>query len=465
MSMAKVKKKETESPAATAGQGWAVTVMRPVQWLMKTRLYPGVFQAVSVAIFGLVVYFGIFGTIRPSYNFATVVTWTIWWPLLPVSLLLMGRVWCAICPLVPAISLTQRLAHPQRTPGVFLRRYGIWIMGLLFVLLTWADRVWRITSSPMGTALLLLSLLVGAVAFALVYQRRVFCRYICPIGAFTGLYAMTSAVELRSKGPSDCQECGKWCYRGNVQFNGCPLYQYVRTMDTNRNCNLCGECVKTCAWDVVEVRARPPGRELWQLRTPLFGEALLVMFLVGIVFMQTADMSTAWGKYMRWLMDATGLQSYNLLFSLTFLAALGGVAGAYLLATRWGATQRSWRGSFAAFGYAYIPLALATHLGHNTIHLAGEGTRAVDSALRSLGIALSAAPVADTRMAPMSQGWAVPVILLGGLGSLYVAWRISRKEEFKGWQKRFLPHAIFLLVLTGVFIELFLIPMNPRHAH
>lgn len=126
---------------AIESRGWDLLSLGPIRRFMVSPLYPGIFQVVSFVVFSLVVYFGLLGTIRPRYNFATALTWTIWWPLLPLSFLLVGRAWCTVCPLVPGISLVHRAVHSGRMPGRILRRHGVWLMGLGFVSLTWADRV------------------------------------------------------------------------------------------------------------------------------------------------------------------------------------------------------------------------------------------------------------------------------------------------------------------------------------
>ena len=120
----------TAPAGASPPRGWDLFSLAPVRRLVLSSLYPGVFQAVSVVVFGLVVYFGLWGTVRPGQNFATTVTWTVWWALLPVSFFLVGRAWCAVCPVVPGMSLVQRAVHPSQMPGRLLRRNGVWLMGL-----------------------------------------------------------------------------------------------------------------------------------------------------------------------------------------------------------------------------------------------------------------------------------------------------------------------------------------------
>ena len=437
---------------------------RALTAVLASRLYPLVLQVPFLILFGLITYFGFFGTIRPGRNFGTVMTWTLWWPILPITLFLFGRVWCAVCPLATVSSLVQRIVHPTRLPGRFLRRYGVALMIVTFVGVTWADRTWTITRSPRATGILLLALLGGAILVSLLYQRRAWCRYICPIGALTGIYATTSVLELRAKEPT-CTGCLKDCYKGNNKAEGCPLYQFPSTMDSNRDCNLCGNCVKACPQGYISVSGRPPGRELWRLTQPMAGEALLAVVMVPMVFMQTFDMSAAWGGYMRWMVERVGIDSYLAVFTITFFASIAIAVGLYGLASLLGSdTRRTWGKSLALFGYAFIPLALAGHIAHNISHLVTEGPRGVQTSLSQVGLHLNfVAQSGEQLMAvrPMLP-LTLSVLAVGIAGSFFVLWRLGRKE---GGNRAILAHGTVLLVATGLFLWLFLLPMNPTHSH
>lgn len=431
---------------------------------MANPVYPLVLQLPFLALFGLIVYFAMFGTIRPGRNFGTVMTWTLWWPILPITLVLLGRVWCAVCPLATVSSFVQGIVRPTRLPGRFLKRYGIFMMIVTFVGLTWADRTWTITRSPRATGILLLTLLAGAALVSVLYQRRAWCRYICPLGALTGIYSTTSVTELRARAGA-CSGCQKECYRGSSEAKGCPLYQFPSTMDSNRNCNLCGDCVKACPQGRMEVRGRPPGRELWQLTHPVPGEALLAVVMVPMVFMQTFDMSVAWGDYMRWMVERVGIDSYMAVFSLTFFAAIAVAVGLYTLANlAVSRTRGAWSRNFALFGYAFIPLALAGHIAHNVSHLVTEAPRGVQTALSQVGLhlAIVAQPgeqLAATRpMLPL----ALSILAIGVAGSFFVLWKLAKKE---GNRRAMFAQGAVLMIATSLFLWLFLLPMNPTHSH
>ena len=419
----------------------------------------------------LIVYLALTGTIRPARNIATMATWTLWWAVLPWSFLVAGRVWCAICPLGAISAWTQRAADlfgfgPKRKPGATLKRVGPWLMVFTFVALAWVDRVFSIIGSPRATGALLLVLLGGAVLLGLLYRRRVWCRYLCPLGALSGVYAMTAALELRAD-TTACHECRtKPCYTGNDEREGCPLYEFPQTMDSNRNCTLCGECVKICPRNAIRISPRQPGRELWLLRRPLLAEATLGVVMVALVYLQTIDMTLPWGDYVKMVVENTPLQSYNAVFSATFGAVIGLALSGYLVAS-WAAARIGGIGlaaSLGVFGYAFVPLALAGHLGHNFSHLLLEGPAALQVILSQAG--LITLPQATSETVPDYRGvtlLAVAVLLLGIAGAFYVLRRLARRyipTPRAAW-----PQFALLTAFSVAYLVMFLLPMNPRHGH
>lgn len=441
---------------------------RPVRWFVGSWIYPSAFQWVFGAAFVLILLYAFFGTIRGSQNLATVVIWSLWWPLLPIFLFLFARAWCAVCPLAWAGGLVQRVPYSIRGPApAFLRKYGIWLMALSFILLTWADRVWSFTSVPRATGTIFLVLLAGALITSFLYQRMVWCRYFCPIGALTGLYAMAAPLELRAQS-SVCRTCTtKDCYRGNLRVEGCPLLEFPSVMDSNRNCSLCTKCIRACPKDVIKLQLRPPLAEIWKISKTVLGESFLSVTLVAVVFVQTIDMTTVWSRFMRWVVEGTPIKDYNLAFTVSFLGVLAAVLALFLMAVLASAKLGSarWQGNFAAYGYAYLPLALAGHLGHNLAHIFTESPRAIQVAINQLGLPfqLIYLSLEDPQGMTSAGPLAISIVALGFLASLFVAWEVGMTRG-KG-SRSALPHLALILFLGFIFLQMFFLPMNPRHGH
>src|SRR5674536_348946 len=116
--------------------------------------------------------------------------WVLWWPLIPVVFVFLGRFWCAVCPFGLISDVVQKLVGLHRPVPRFLKRYGIWIIDASFLAITWSDHVWGIVESPWGSGVLLLLLTTAVVVSGALFQRRTFCRYLCCL-----LYTSDAADE------------------------------------------------------------------------------------------------------------------------------------------------------------------------------------------------------------------------------------------------------------------------------
>ena len=57
------------------------------------------------------------------------------------------------------------------------------------------------SNSPRLTAGLIAVLTLASAWIGLVFERRAFCRYVCPLTAFIGLNSLFSMLELRRREP------------------------------------------------------------------------------------------------------------------------------------------------------------------------------------------------------------------------------------------------------------------------
>jgi Polyferredoxin len=91
------------------------------------------------------------------------------------------------------------------------------------------------------TAIVLLAIILLSLLLSLIFERRAFCNYLCPIGGFTGLYAQAGPVEVRVKEAEVCAaHSEKLCY------DACPWGQYPLALKSSANCGLCMECLRVC---------------------------------------------------------------------------------------------------------------------------------------------------------------------------------------------------------------------------
>jgi hypothetical protein len=221
-----------------------------------------------------------------------------------------------------------------------------------------------------------LGLTLGAVALAVIFEKRVFCRYVCPVGGIFGLYSMTAPVRLTVKDRKICQqECShKNCYQA------CTWFQFPPGMDRNAECSLCLACVRACPNDNIALHAQPFGSDLAQFRShrKSLDEASAVAAVLGVALLQTMVMLNGWSDWEirtgTWLHIAPGRLLYSIIF-----VSVGVVFPALLLSlvVYCSESRRKARSDFfpalRTYAYCFLPLGLALHAAHNFHHLFGEG--------------------------------------------------------------------------------------------
>jgi ferredoxin len=434
---------------------------KPIKAFLKSPLYPAVFAYPVLLVFAYIIYALLWGPGAASANLGTSLTWVLWWPLLPLAMFLMGRFWCAICPFGTVIDLVQRFAGLGKPVAPFLKKYGIWIIDATFIFITWSDHVFGVVESPRGSGYLLGAITVASVVTAVIYDRRVWCRYLCFLGGLNGNYARASMLELRAT-PDICATCKTQnCFKGNGTTPGCPVFEFPRVMATNANCNLCANCIKTCPNDSIRITPRAATRELWFIKRPKFEESFLAAVIVGIVLVQNVTMVSWWGPFMERL-TAFAFGSEAAAFTLVFLVAMALplviLAGASKLS---GGKSESWKKNFARFGYAIIPLDLAAHLAHNLFHLLAEGKNVLFNLSSTLGGTLTGSPafIANDTI----QLLQFLVVALGVAGSAYAAWQIAERQEGNVSALRAsAPHLVAIVLFGLVNLYLFTLPMMHR---
>ncbi|TAK22701.1 MAG: 4Fe-4S binding protein [Chloroflexota bacterium] len=428
----------------------------------RSRLWPAILAYPTLVVFGYILVALLVGPGAASANLGTGLTWVLWWPLIPLAMFATGRLWCAICPFGTLIDLVQRVAGLGRPVPPFLKKYGIWIIDATFLGITWADHAFGIVESPRGSGYLLGLLVTASVVSAVVFERRAWCRYLCFLGGLSGNYSRASGLQLRAT-PEICRSCTvQYCYKGNGNVAGCPIFEVPRAMTSMANCNLCANCIKSCPNGSIRLLWRKPTSELWFIAKPKLSEAFLAVAIVGIVLVQNITMLSFWEPLMAtlggWLFG-----SRVAAFTAVFLVAMALPFGLVLAAARYSHGERRERlfENFARFGYAVIPLDLAGHLAHNLFHLLAESGTLVYNAIGLVGV-YTTGP-AGVLPTPTIQALQFGLLALGIGGSLFTAWKIAgRTPSGFGPARGLIPHIVVLALFGAVNVYLFTLPMAHR---
>ena len=138
---------------------------------------------------------------------------------------------------------------------------------------------------------LLLLITAGAMVCSFFFEKRLWCRYLCPIGGMNGMFAKLAATELRARQGVCAAQCDTYhCYKGGpaeepegLETDGCPLGSHPAQLKDNRHCVLCMECLKACPHRSVEFRLRIPGADLVAAHEATHAELGMLFMLLGAV--------------------------------------------------------------------------------------------------------------------------------------------------------------------------------------
>ncbi|MFA4934995.1 MAG: 4Fe-4S binding protein [Candidatus Methanoperedens sp.] len=434
--------------------------MAPIKTLLKSRWYPLIFVLPTMIIFAIILIQLFFGKDEASYNFGSVMVWIFLWPIMPVLFLVFGRFWCSVCPMSRVSDEVQKNVGMHKKVPKFLQAYGVWVIIIAFLIITWSDVVIGLVHSPRLTGYLLLFSFVGVILMGAVYEKRAWCRYLCFLGGLSSNYSMSSALELRADS-AICKTCKTpLCYKGDGKTEGCSMFEYPRTMDSNSFCNFCANCIKTCPYDAIKITPRPPTSELWFIKKPRFEDSFLATALIGIVVSQTVVMLEVWEPFMAWFENATGITNFTVAWTVIFAAAmliplvLMLISG-FVSSRSSGETLRS---NFMRFGYALIPMGLGIHLAHNAKHFLGEGLSAVYTSASLAGWNITGNP--SILNMPTIQIIQYILSILGVLGAIYTAHKISQNNPNS--KASVLPYIVLMLMFGLVALWMYSVPMAAR---
>ncbi|VAW35894.1 hypothetical protein MNBD_CHLOROFLEXI01-5345, partial [hydrothermal vent metagenome] len=229
--------------------------------LLRWRWGRLLFQIPLFFLAVLMIYDGLTGPQLAPQNIATTAAWIQYRGLIFFALLLAGNLFCMGCPFTLPRTLATRISkYGRRWPRILRNKWlAIGSLFAIFWLYEWLD-LW---ASPWLTAWLAIAYFVAAFVLEAFFAESPFCKYVCPLGSFNFVSSAISPLQITVQNQDVCRTCvGKECVNGNNTILGCGTELFVPQVQSNMDCLLCLDCVRTCPHDNVILTTRSRIREL-----------------------------------------------------------------------------------------------------------------------------------------------------------------------------------------------------------
>jgi len=420
---------------------------------LRSPWWPDRINGFTFFFFAFIVGVLFLGPQHRQENFALNMFWAWWWPLILLGFPFVGRLWCSVCPFMIYGEVTQKLSlwlfprQLKRWPRESAERWGGWFLFGLFTLIYLWEELWHLEDTAYLSACLLLLITAGAMIFSAIFERRFWCRYLCPIGGMNGLFAKLSMTELRAQQGTCSAECTTYqCYKGGPQkgegleTNGCPLYSHPAQLQDNRDCVLCMTCLKACPHRSVELNLRPPGIELWTTHVPHTYEVALLLLLLSSVFLhRLGEIQLRLGLNF----DLSQfLPHLGLSVAALVIPALVPLTAYILILLLPHSVKPK---SFVELAYGYLPLVLGANLAHYLQMGLGEAGQILPLSLATFGLPGEGLPVlvAHPAVIEFLQG---TTLIVSVLLTVVLTQKIARQS----W-RLLLPQHLGAIVLAAGF--------------
>lgn len=404
---------------------------------------------------------GLVGTPVGSHNFSIVFVWIAWWAILIlVAVPFFGRGWCAVCPIPLPGEWLQRgavLAPPDKKPKWFNLRVpkmfrNIWLQNISFLLLALFSSV--LLTTPNITGVVLTGMLFAAMGLSTIFERRAFCRYLCPVGGFIGIYSQTAPIELRIKEKQVCATCdGKPCYKGSSAGYGCPWDVFPGGLTKNTYCGLCMECIRTCPRDNIAVNLRPFSADLAKPSTRM-DEAFKAFIMLGSAMIYAAVLLGPWGVFK----DAAynvGTQAW-FMYALVFLTIIFGILpGSFTLGILQTNSETLFKQRFTSLSTAIIPLGLMFWVAFSLAFVLTNASYIIAALSDPLGLGWNLFGTANAAWQPMLTAILAPAQTLALVGGLIWSARTAQNAANEV-DVLSIPVIAYSFVLTSIMLWLLL---------
>jgi transcriptional regulator with AAA-type ATPase domain len=265
--------------------GWALPGKDRLRQLLRRGWLQGLRWLVLVSFVAVIGICLVAGDSRLG-KVANGIIWSAWEPVVFALFLLVGSVWCTVCPLSMAGRLMQRLGSLRRPAPSWSRRHGPWLAAFGFLLIIWVELRFHAVANPVVSALLLIGLIAAPVVLSAIYRREVWCRDLCPLGRLAEVLAPAAPLAVAARRSVCASSCTTHdCFKGNDRVSGCTVYHHPQQANESHRCKICLDCLAACPNDSVSLYLRPPLQGAWKLDD---SATRLIPFATGVLVLTVA---------------------------------------------------------------------------------------------------------------------------------------------------------------------------------
>jgi len=451
-----------------------------LKWLLTRRWFQFALVLPSLGFFYFFLIAGVFGSPVGNHNIIIIFVWILWWFLLiAIMVPFASRIWCTVCPIPffgewyqrraligtrvgkPGVGRNRMWGLNRRWPKVLS---NIWLQNIGFLMLCTFSVA--LLTRPIVSAFVLGGLILLATILHMIFRRRAFCSYVCPISGFLSLYSMSSMIEVRASDKQTCDNCtDKSCLAGGDSGWGCPWNVHPSKLDRNNYCGLCMECIKTCAHDNMTVRARPFCSD-----TLLKGydEAWKAFIMISLAMAYSTTLLGPWGTVKDWANPSeSGMWGgFGLYAGSLWGLALLVVPGLFYLASRLGRTlgggsQVPMKQVFLGFSGVLVPMGLMAWIAFSIPLIFVNGSYIITAVSDPMGRGWDLLGTAHFPWTPFYPEYVVfiqiPLLLIGLYYALRTGYRFAR-EHFGSEAaavRACIPVAVLSTAISCCFLWLF----------
>lgn len=412
---------------------WSFNILSldTIKEFLKSRFYPLGLQVLSSAFLIITLCVLFMGHKDGLLNFANVFIWSAGFFFIYLSALVSGRIFCGICPFAAVGDWIQRLKSFNLQIPKVLITYGGYITIGLILLVFWFEGVTTMPRSSALTAFLIIFILSGAMISGFLFERRVWCRYGCPLGGMLGIYSLSSVTSLKANRSVCLNQCETHdCYLGTRSIKGCPMFLHPYGLESNKDCVLCMNCYKNCGYSSIRVDLQVPGSDIGDMSNRSLPDSLLSLSLLGVLLVEYGSLLSIDSQWFQSIYNFFAINQtvlFTLIFIFVLTAPFVSIGLIDYLCSGFSFTRTKER--MADFGYASIPLALMGHLAFYWDKLKVNFWRMFETAnIYKVGKIDNEFSTITDRISSISS-FELLTILLGFIGSVYFFYLISKKTR------------------------------------